>query len=86
MAPKQVPYLIEIFIVNNAAALNYIIRTRKNVTHIEKKTEKNIKDGNNGTKIGASNIVGGNQLRYQISAPTVYICGLCHHKTFDWFP
>ena len=29
---------------------------------------KKIKDGHNGTKIGSSNIIGGNQLRFRISA------------------
>ena len=41
---------------------------RKNITY-RKQTEKNkIQDFSNGAKIGASNIVGGNQLRFQISA------------------
>ena len=42
---------------------------RKNITHrkpTEKKTK--IKDGHNCTKIGASNVFGGNQLRFRISA------------------
>ena len=41
---------------------------KKNITQ-RKQTEKNkIKDGHNSTKIGASNIFGGNQLRFRISA------------------
>ena len=38
---------------------------RKNIAH---KKQTKIKDGHNGTKIGASNIFRGNQLRFQISA------------------
>ena len=36
--------------------------------HIETYSKNRIKDGHNSTKIGASNIFGGNQLRFQISA------------------
>jgi len=36
--------------------------------HIETYLKNRIKDGRNSTKIGASNIFGGNQLRFQISA------------------
>ena len=36
--------------------------------HIETYSKNRIKDGRNSTKIGASNIFGGNQLRFQISA------------------
>ena len=39
---------------------------RKNITH--KKKLNKIKDGHNATKIGASNIFEGNQLRFRISA------------------
>ena len=36
--------------------------------HTENKLKNKNKDGQNGTKVGASNIFGGNQLRFQISA------------------
>jgi len=36
--------------------------------HAENKLKTNIKDGHNGTKIGASSMFGGNQLRFPISA------------------
>ena len=36
--------------------------------HTENKQKNKIEDAHNGTKIGASNIFGGNQLRFQISA------------------
>ena len=36
--------------------------------NIETYSKNRIKDGHNSTKIGASNIFGGNQLRFQISA------------------
>ena len=36
--------------------------------HIETCLNNIIKDGRNSTKIGPSNIFGGNQLRFQISA------------------
>ena len=38
------------------------------ILYTENKQKTKIKDGNNSTKIGASNIFGGNQLRFQISA------------------
>ena len=40
----------------------------KKTLHGENKLKNRIKDGHNKTKIGASNIFGGNQLRFQISA------------------
>ena len=36
--------------------------------HTKTNLKTKIKDGHNGTKIGASNIFGDNQLRFQISA------------------
>ena len=36
--------------------------------HTENKQKNKIQDAHNSTKIGASNIFGGNQLRFQISA------------------
>ena len=41
---------------------------RKNIAHKKQTKKGKIKDGHNGTKIGASNIFRGNQLRFQISA------------------
>ena len=41
---------------------------RNNITHRKHTGKIIIKDGHNSTKIGASNIFGGNQLRFQISA------------------
>ena len=41
---------------------------RNNITHRKHNEKNRIKDGHNSTKIGASNIFGGNQLRFQISA------------------
>ena len=38
------------------------------ITHRKQTENTEIKDGQNGTKIGASNIFQGNQLRFQISA------------------
>ena len=43
----------------------------KNIKH-RKKTQTKIKDGNNSTKIGATNKFRGNQLRFQISAQKVF--------------
>ena len=36
--------------------------------HTENKEKIKVQDAHNGTKIGASNIFGGNQLRFQILA------------------
>ena len=48
-------------------ALGACSGVRKNIRH-KNKLKKNIKDSHNGTIIGTSNIFGGNQHRFQISA------------------